>query len=77
MTATLMKLENEVLSVLCAKCKCCLAMTSHCWNCHNEIPIEDLCGCGNCKAKAIDYAERIKSGFNYITNIVKMKGTVA
>jgi len=60
MAASLTKLNNEVLTALCTNCKCCLADSAHCHTCHINIPIEDLCGCGNCKAKADDFLERVK-----------------
>lgn len=43
---------------LCTNCKCCLAKGSHCFICHNEETIEELCGCGLCPELAREYEER-------------------
>jgi hypothetical protein len=48
----------EVLSVLCSKCKCCLADGTHCGTCHTRLSIKTLCGCGDCVNRAHDYIER-------------------
>lgn len=53
-----LKLGNEVLTVFCPDCKCCLASTSHCGTCHTKKAIKTLCGCGNCVQRAQDYLDR-------------------
>lgn len=43
------------LYVLCSECKCCLIKNEdshHCYTCHTEMKLEDICGCGDCVAKA-------------------------
>ncbi len=77
MKATLTKLDDEVLTALCASCTCCLSKSTHCFTCHSTIPIETLCGCGNCKAKVEDYLERLKLSLSTrINQITKMKGRI-
>lgn len=48
----------EKMTALCSKCKCCLADDTHCWNCHVEKSIDDLCDCGQCKLLIKDFLER-------------------
>lgn len=52
--------DGEPLTALCAKCACCLASGTHCFECHANNPIEKLCGCGTCKAQIDDYVDRAK-----------------
>lgn len=58
MLHVVMHKDPEILTSLCKYCKCCLAVTTHCWNCHIEMDIEDLCGCGDCSEMARDFLER-------------------
>jgi len=52
---------KEKLIALCVYCKCCLAKSrSHCFVCHNESEIEELCGCGICPELAAEYEERLE-----------------
>jgi hypothetical protein len=50
----------EKLVALCDKCKCCLADTTHCWECHVTKSIAELCGDDLCEAKVEDYKQREK-----------------
>jgi hypothetical protein len=61
MVVQLRMLDNEVLTMFCSQCKCCLATGTHCGTCHLKKPIEKLCGCGNCVERAQDYLEREKA----------------
>lgn len=49
---------TETFSVLCKKCKCCLANTTHCWTCHTTKSMEQLCGDDQCEEKLNDYLAR-------------------
>lgn len=54
----MLTIDNEVLTMFCEQCKCCLAKGTHCGTCHVKKPIEKLCGCGKCVEKAQDYLAR-------------------
>jgi hypothetical protein len=69
-------LEGEVLTALCIKCKCCLSDNGHCWQCHVTMPIQKICGCGNCPDRIKDYKERFAMQTN-IKNIRRMARNAA
>ncbi len=52
--------ENELISMFCEKCKCCLAEGPHCGTCHANKPVDKLCGCGQCEGRVLDFLEREK-----------------
>jgi hypothetical protein len=49
----------EQLVALCPNCKCCLASSTHCWVCHTEKSIADLCGDAVCEQRVEDYKQRV------------------
>lgn len=75
-TPKILRVEGEVLTALCHKCKCCLAGGTHCWSCHVATPIAKLCGCGDCVARIDDYQERMKIRSN-ILHIKRMARNAA
>jgi hypothetical protein len=75
-TSKMAKVDGEILTALCHKCKCCLANGSHCWQCHVTMSIQKLCGCDECPAKIDDYKERLAMRSN-ILNIKRMAKTYA
>ena len=49
--ASLSRNYMEKLTALCEDCNCCLADSTHCWNCHTTKSVKTLCGCGECVEK--------------------------
>jgi len=69
----LLTVDNEVLTMFCGCCKCCLASSTHCGTCHVKKSIKQLCGCGGCEAKALDYLEREESRRERLESLRKIK----
>lgn len=61
--ARVTKLDNEVVTIFCPECTCCLADSTHCAICHTTRPMAILCGCfdDECESKLKDYVAREKA----------------